>query len=141
MQAKQYLKQAYKLNERIKDKKERLARLKELSISLGAMDYSKDKVQNGSQSDAPFVNPVHKSVDLERELNQDILRLEQLQIEINQAINAMSDIDCSLVLSKRYLLMKTWEQIANEMNYSVSQIHRIHQKALLIFKIPKGDTK
>ena len=43
------------------------------------------------------------------------------------------------MLSKRYLLMKTWEQIAEEMDYSVVQIHRIHKKALEIFKVPKHD--
>lgn len=139
MKAKTYLKQAYKLNEKIKDKQERLLSMKELSDCIGATDYSKDKVQTSPKGDAPFVNQVMKINELEEELNQDILNLCELKIEISKAIDAVEDVNCSLVLSKKYILMKTWEQIAEDMNYSVSQVQRIHERALLIFKVPQKD--
>ena len=139
LQAKEYLNQSYRLNEKIKDKQERLANLKELSTCIGAIDYSKDKVQTSPQSDASFANQVIQINQLEEELNQDLIMMCKLQREINQAIDAVDDVNCSLVLSKRYLLMKTWEQIAEEMDYSVVQIHRIHKKALEIFEVPKHD--
>ena len=138
MNTKHYLRQGYKLNERIRDKQERLARFKELAVSIGAIDYSKDRVQGGSGSNAPFENQVVKIVDLEAEIEQDILELCKLQVEISNAIDDVEDVNCSLVLSKRYLLMKTWENIAEEMNYSVMQIHRLHAKGLELIKIPKG---
>ena len=138
MKVKQYLRQAYKLNEKIKDKQERLESLKILSTSIGAVDTSKDKVQTSPKGDAPFTNQVMKILELEEELNQDLMRMCQLQIEMNKAIDAVEDVNCSLVLSKRYLLMKTWEQIAEDMNYSVTQVHRIHKWALEIFKVPEN---
>ena len=137
MNAKQYLKQAYKLNEKIKDKQERLDDLKEMSTSTGAIDYSKDKIQSSPSQDAPFTKQVMKIIELEEELQQDIDRLKNLKVEINRAVESVDDVDSSIVLSKRYILMKTWEQISSEMGYSVSQLHRIHDKAISIFVVPE----
>lgn len=137
MNAKQYLKQAYKLNEKIKDKQERLDDLKAMSRSLGAMDYSKDKVQTSPSSDSSFANQVLQSIQLEAELQQDIDRLQRLKVEINRAVEQVKDVDCSIVLSKRYILMKTWEQISNEMDYSIPQLHRIHDRGIHMLIIPK----
>lgn len=137
MNTKTYLRQGYKLNERIKDKQERLARFKELSVSIGAIDYSKDRVQGGSGTNAPFENQVIQAVDLEAEIEQDIKELCRLQVEINNAIDAVEDVNCALVLSKRYLLLKDWDKIAYEMNYSKKHIHRLHKKGLELIKIPE----
>ncbi len=136
MNAKQYLKQAYKLNDRIKDKEERIADLKETASSLGSIDYSKDIVQTSPSGDAPFVHKIMMIIELEEKLQADVIRLRDLKIEINHAIDEMTDVNCSLLLSKRYVLMRTWEQIAEEMNYSVMQIHRIHERALQVFVVP-----
>ncbi|MBR5305951.1 MAG: hypothetical protein IKU47_03420 [Oscillospiraceae bacterium] len=139
MTAKQYLRQGYKLNERIQDKQERLAQFKELAISIGAMDYSKDRVQGGSGTDAPFENQIIKVVDLEAEIKADIKRLCELQVEISNAVKAVEekDVNCYLVLSKRYLLMNGWNMIADEMGYSKEQIHRFHRKGLKLIEIPE----
>lgn len=136
MNTKQYLKQAYRLNERIKDKEDRLNDLKAMYTSTGAIDYSKDRVQTSTSADAGFTKQVDKIVDLEKELEKDIQRLTMLKIEINDAIENVPDVDCLLVLSKRYILMKTWEQIGEEMGYSLSQVHRIHNRGIELFVIP-----
>ncbi|MBR5583363.1 MAG: DUF1492 domain-containing protein [Lachnospiraceae bacterium] len=138
MNAKQYLKQAYRLNEVIIDKQERLNDLKEMLQSTGAIDYSKDRVQTSQSPDAPFTKQLMNAMQLEEELKKDIERLTLLKIEINNAIEKVPDVDCSLVLSKRYILMKTWEQIAEEMNYSLTQLHRIHNEGLELFVVPKS---
>lgn len=138
MTAKQYLKQAYKLNYIIKDKEERIADLKELSTSTGAIDYAKDRVQSSPSADAPYTKQVMQIVELEQELEADVQRLRELKVEINKAIEAVEDVDQSLVLSKRYVLMHTWEQIAKELNYSERQIHRIHSDALENFVVPES---
>lgn len=136
---KRYLRQAYKLNEQIREKQDRLAELKEMSCSVGAIDYSKDKVQGGSGTNAPFENQVIQVVDLEKEIEQDILKLIHLQSEIMTAIDAVPDVNCALLLDKRYVLRKPWKQIADEMHYSMTHIKRIHRKALELFVIPNND--
>lgn len=138
MTAQEYLKQAYKLNERIKDKEERIADLKELSTSTGAIDYAKDRVQSSPSADAPYTKQVMQIVELEQELEADKNRLIQLKIEINNAIESVKDVDQALLLSKRFVLMKKWEQIADEMGYSIRQLNRIKDKAFENFVVPKS---
>ena len=135
--AEEYLSQAYKVDEQIKDKRERIAYLEELMKSLLAIDYSKDKIQTSQQADAPFVNQIAKIDELKKEINQDLIRLCDLQFEISHAIDAVEDVTCRLFLSKKYLLMKTMDKIAVEMGYSTSHMYKIQEKALEIFKIPE----
>ena len=138
MNSKQYLRQAYKLNELIKDKKERLAYLQDMQGSISAIDYSKDKVQTSQSGDAGFTIQVSTKMLLEAELEADIKRFEELYVEISHAIDDVEDTNCRLVLSKRYLLMKTWEQIADDIGYSLTQLHRIHKIALENFIVPQS---
>ena len=70
MTVEQYLKQAYKLNEKIKDKQERLINLKELSTSIGAIDYAKDRVQTSPEGEAPFTKLVVMILELEKEIEK-----------------------------------------------------------------------
>ena len=130
MTEKQYLKQVYKLNEKIKDKQERINYLKSMSTSIGAIDYSKDKIQTSLSADASFTNQIMQIIKVEKELEKDKNRMKELFVEISRTIDQVENVNEMLVLSKRYLFMKSWEQIAEEMNYSVRQIHRIHSEAL-----------
>ena len=138
VESRQYLKKAHRLNEQIRDKRERIDHLKGLLMSIGATDYSKDRVQTSQNNEASFANIIANLDETEQQLNDDVLKLCILQREISQAIDAVDDVDCSLVLSKRYLLMKDWEQIADEMGYGIRQIFRIHKKALNIFEVPEN---
>ena len=137
MSAEEYLSQAYKLNEQIKDKQERIASLNELRDCIGSIDYSKDKVQTSQQADALFARQILKLLELEEELKQSLIRLCELKVEIGHAVDAVENVNHRLVLSKKYILMKTMEQIAEDMGYSVQHIYRIHEKALENFIIPK----
>ena len=78
-----------------------------------------------------------KIEQLKEEINQSLVKLCDLQFEISHAIDTVEDVTCSLFLSKRYLLMKTMEEIAEEMGYSTSHVYKIQDKALKMFKIPE----
>lgn len=136
MQAKEYLNQANKLNERIRDKQERLASLQELAYSIGAVDYSKDRVQGGSLPDAPYANTLVNAIAYEEELKKDLIRLQSLRIEIGQAIDTVSNTNHYLVLSKKYVFGKSWKQIAREMNYSISHCKALCKEAERNFQVP-----
>lgn len=138
LEAKEYLKQAYWKNEEIKDKQAILEDLKKSSVGMGAIDYSKDRVQGGSGNNAPFENTVIKAVDLEREIEQDILELIQLKQEIINTIKAVPDETCSVLLMKRYALGKSLKWIAKEMHYSYSYTKKLHQKALRMVVVPEN---
>lgn len=65
----------------------------------------------------------------------DIIRQDmQLLVEslncVRQIINYAGNPRLHLILQMRYLNYKTWEQIAEELKYSPSQVHRLHSAAL-----------
>ena len=75
---------------------------------------------------------------LENEINVDIDRLVDLKNEILSVINAVDDSDSRLILEKRYMNLESWEDIAAELNTSVPNIYRLHEKALKKIIIPKS---
>lgn len=62
----------------------------------------------------------------------DLLSVKQ---EILDAIWTVEDSTYRVLLTERYVNLKTWEQIAVEMNYSYMQVCRIHGKALAEVKM------
>lgn len=137
MQAKQYLKQAYRLNELIRCNQQELEELKELSTNLPATDYSKDRVQGSSAGDASYTKIVEKIVELERAIKADIEMLLSLKLEIRTVINEVVDNEEKLLLKHRYLNFMSWEDICDDMHMSMRTVHRLHSSALMSVKVPK----
>lgn len=57
------------------------------------------------------------------------------KLEIENRIVSMDDGTECLILHKRYIELKQWEQICVELNYSWRQVHYIHGRALSNFNI------
>ena len=137
MQAKQYLKQAYRLNELIQCNKQELDDLRVLSTSLPGIDYSKDKVQSSPSGDSGYTKIVAKIIDLEDAINADIEKMLSLKLEIRTVINAVKDNEERLLLMCRYLNFMSWDDVCEEMNVSMRTAHRIHSAALANVKVPE----
>lgn len=137
MNAKQYLKKAYRLNELIESNQEELSALRESASSIPGIDYSKDKIQSSKSSgDAGFVNIVTKIIEIEESINADISKLFALKLEIRTVINIVENPDERLLLHDRYINFYTWEQVCEKMNVSLRTAHRIHSTALSNVKVP-----
>lgn len=69
-------------------------------------------------------------------------RLETLKElkEIREAINQLKDENEREVMERKYILMNSWEEIADKAGMSRSTAIRVHGRALINFKIPKVDT-
>lgn len=132
--AKQYLKQAYKLNELIESDKEELETLRSLSESISG-DMTQERVQTSASNDK-IANIISKIVDLENEIHDEIEQLIKLKKEIRDVINKLDSVNEKLVLKYRYLMFFQWEEICDKMNYSLRQIHRIHDSALDNIEVP-----
>ena len=68
--------------------------------------------------------------DARNEAEKALCRLVDLKQEIETAIFSLPERKMGNLLFKRYVLGKTFEQIAADMNYSWRQIHRLHNAAL-----------
>lgn len=127
--AKAYLQQLKSLNRLIDDKQEECdrlyARLTKITPTLqfapGSGNSGKDSLGDG----------IVKLQTLRDEINAEIDRCVDLEKEINGVISSVENDRCRQVLRKRYVLFKTWEQIACEMNMTYRNVCYIHGEALL----------
>ena len=132
MTAKQYLKQIRKLDNLIATKLELLEKMRAMSTSV-SQTFEPNKIKNKKLRNKTE-DLIIKIVDLEREITDDIDRLVDLKRAILQKIDKLENKDHIRILIKRYVLYKTWEQIAVEMNYSFRHVTRIHGHALQEFE-------
>lgn len=134
MTAKEYLSQAFHIDQRISSKLSQVMRLREAATSCTAT--LTDMPRPDSPSRQQMADTICKIVDLEREINEDIDRLVDLKAEARRAINAVSDPDQQLILELRYLCYKPWNEIMEELGYSEPTIYRLHGEALKKILVP-----
>lgn len=127
MTAKEYLNQAYRLDQRINSKLEQVMSLRDLTTKATA---TMSDMPGGSRNVYKMQDIIGKIIDLENEINADIDQLVDLKREMVSAIKAVEDPEYQTLLELRYLCFKTWEQIAIEMDYSIQHIYRLRDKAL-----------
>lgn len=135
MTAREYLSQAYYLDQRINSKIEQVESLNDLARKAGCVISGMPR--NPDRAVSSMANAVEKIVDLQAEINADIDRMVGLKAEIMKVIRQVDDPEFQTLLEKRYLNFHTWGQIAEDMGYNVRHLYRIHDRALLEIKIPE----
>ena len=139
MTAKEYLSQAFHIDQRISSKLSQVMRLREAATSCTAT--LSDMPRPDSSNQQRMADTICKIVDLEQEINEDIDRLVDLKAEARRVINAVSDPDQQLILELRYLCYKPWNEIMTELGYSEPTIYRLHGEALKKILVPaKNDS-
>lgn len=128
MTVKEYLSQAYRIDQRINSKLEQVASLRDLSRKATAT--LSDMPHNPNKNVHSMEGIIVKIVDLENEINQDIDELVDLKREIVTIIKRIENPVYQTLLELRYLGFKSWEQIAVEMGYSLQHVFRLHERSL-----------
>lgn len=136
MTAKEYLNQAYRLDQQIDSKIEQVASLNDLATKCTATISGMP--HNPSRSTSPMADTIDKIIDLQAEINRDIDALVDLKREIVTVINAVDNPEYQTLLEKRYLCFLHWEQIAVDMHYGIDNIFKLHKKALACVVVPEG---
>jgi len=141
MTAKEYLGQAYRLDQRINSKLEQVASLNDLATRVTTTLTGMPKHHNPSGS--TMADTVGKIVDLQADINRDIDRLIDLKRNIVSSIRTVGNTEYQTLLEKRFLCFETWEQIAVDMGYSIQHIYRMRDKAIdgIIIPLLKDDRK
>ena len=135
MTAKEYLSQAYRLDQRICSKQEQIAALNELSTSCTATMTGMP--HNPNRGNSRMADAVCRIVDLQNSIAADMRELVELKREIIETINAVENIDYRLILEKRYISGKSWPEIAVDLNYKMRHLYKLHDAALETVKIPE----
>ena len=135
MTAKEYLNQAYRLDQRINSKIAQVSALNDLAVKCTSTITGMP--HNPSKSVSPMENAITKIIDLQNEINLDIDKLVELKAEIVGVIEAVENNEYKTLLEKRYLCFMNWEHIAVDMGYGIDNIYRLHRTALKKVRVPK----
>ena len=134
MTARDYLSQAYRLDQRINRKLEQVESLNGLATKVNSTLTGMPK--NPNRATSTMADTVTKIIALQAEINNDIDRLVDLKREMVAVIKAVANTERQTLLELRYLCFKTWEQIAVEMDYTVRNVHLLHKEALKVVVVP-----
>ena len=136
MNAKEYLSQARYIDESINSKKEEIQNLYDLATRCTPTWSDMPRIQPNGRS--RMADCVMGMIEIENDIKKEMAELIRLKGEIRRTINEVGNIEYRSLLERRYLAYKTWEEIADELGYTVRHIHRLHGKALLEVKVPKN---
>lgn len=128
LSAKEYLSQAYRIDQRINSKLELVQSLRDLAEKATAT--LSDTPPSGTRNFHRMEDVIVKMLDLEDEINADLQHLIDLKHEVVTIIKCVESPELQTLLELRYLCFRTWEQIAVEMHYDIRHVHRLHSRAL-----------
>jgi hypothetical protein len=131
--AKEYLSQIEVLQAKIEQKRQRAKEYRELALTSGGFDYSKERVQTSNHG-GQIENPVIRYISLEQEISEDVLNLQQIKDKITREIHNINNADFIKMLYKRYVECESLWSIAKDMGYSYDRIRHIHGEALKEFE-------
>ena len=135
MSTKEYLSQAYRIDQRINSKLAQVMCLRDLlSKATGTLSGAPKAATPNTHS---MEDTIAKMVDLENEINEDIDALVDLKAEIMRRIKRVENTEYQTLLELRYLCFKTWEQIAVAMGYNLRHVYRLHDEAVGSIKVPQ----
>ena len=132
MNAKEFLMRGINLERRVETIREQIEHYKALvnDCSVTYSDSPKSTASNYKLEDC-----TQKIMDLQEELCSTMADLVDVTCESGKAIQKFDNYDYQDLLVKRYVLGKPWEKIAEEMNYGIRNVHRLHGEALREIKI------
>lgn len=132
MTAKTYLNQIRKADIKISDGLEELEQLKALATKVtAAMD---GEVVSSSKNPDKMTAVVHKIIQLQEKINRDVDKYVDIK---GEAMDLLSQVENPIhykILHSRYVLYRTWEQIADEIGYTYQWTCQLHGVALLEFE-------
>ena len=130
MTAKEYLGQAYRIDQRINLKMEQVASLRALATKATATYSDMPKGYGNVHSGE---NVIVKIIELENQMNADVDELVALKEDIISKICLIPDKEQQLIMELRYIGVKPWRTIAEHMGYSLQHVYRLHNRALKEF--------
>lgn len=131
LNAKEYLNRVRFADISINTKNDELYHLKLKSLQVSPQSQGERVQSSGSGGD--FTKIIDKIVLLQAKINEEVDQLVELKEQARTLIHMLTDERYKTVLTEYYLNHKTWEQVADCMNYDLRWVYRIHGKALKEF--------
>ena len=112
-----------------------MATLKEMSTKTTSI--MQDDVVSHTRNVHSMEDAIAKMVDMQTEINADIDQLIDKKQEIMHTIYAVENPEYQTLLELRYICFRSWEEIADKMHCTVSNVFKVHSKALRCVAVPK----
>lgn len=128
MDARTYLEELWQIDRRIRDKQE--LRDHYLSMACRSTAAFGGGLTGGSLGDGPVAEYGIKLMDIDRELEEDVRRLQERCHTAREAIRRLPDPRQRDVLELHYFHGMGWEEIAAHLHYERTQVWRMHTRAL-----------
>lgn len=129
MTAKDYLRQAFYLDQRIESDLKEVSELKAMAARIGCPGFEERQNPNHA-TEAPFVKSLEKVWALEQQIDAEVDRLVDLKAEIRGVIDKVPDRNQQMLLRHRYIHFRSWEEIEEEMDVTLRWVHILHARAL-----------
>ena len=128
MNAKDYLNQAYRLDQRITSKLEQVSALRSLTQKVTA-SYEGEVVSH-TRNVTSLEDTIIRLMEAESELNAAIDTLVDLKRDVYATIQKVEKPEYQFLLEMRYLCFKSWVEIADQMHLEEHSVFRVHGQAL-----------
>ena len=123
------IKEKYKEARFLDNKVDRLKEeLEELSTVISAIDTTKDAVQTSNQSD--LSDSVLKIDDVKAQIKECMAKLSEYKKDALEALDKIKNTDEYNLMFKRYIQLKSWEEISVEMHFTIRYTYKLHGKCL-----------
>ena len=132
---KEYLRQAYRLDQRIQSDIKEVEHLRDMLCSVGSPSFESHYNPN-PPTEAPFVKGVERIVDMEEKINAEIDKLVALKAQIRSVIASVGCVDEQMVLRYRYIHNMTWKQIGDKLYADRTTVYRWHNAAIRHLVLP-----
>lgn len=132
MTAKTYLKQIRTLDIKIFEGMEELEQLRALATKVTAT--LNGETVSGTKNPDKMTDVIAKIIKLQEDLNRDVDKYVDIKREANELLSMVENPTHYKILHSRYVLYKTWEQIACEIGFTYQWVCQLHGVALLEFE-------
>lgn len=106
--------------------------LEDAMCGVKGLRYDLDKIQSSPDPDR-MAGMLARIEEKEKEIRRRIDDLIDFRSKCVEMINGLQDDGLIAVLYKRYIEFRSWEQIAEDLGYSVRHVLRLHGEALIAF--------
>ena len=128
MTAREYLGQAYRLDQWINSKLRQVENLRSLTQRVTA-SYGREPVSH-TRNVTSLEDSIIRLMEAEEQINQQIDKMVNLKMDIAALIDHVRNENYRLILEKRYLCFLSWDEIATDLHYSSRWVRNVHERAL-----------
>ena len=137
MTVKEYLGQAYLLDQRIKSDTMEYEELRTMSQTISSPGFE-EHYNASKNADAPYIRALEKMLEMEKQIMDEISQLMELKKQIREVISQIEKPEFQTVLKYRYIHNYSWPKIGDLLHADTTTVQRWHNKAIAKIKLPEN---